>query len=81
MHKKIILGFIVIALTFFVSNANAAGTPDLIVQDIAWTPTNPSIGDTVTFTATIMNQGNASSNGGYVHFYLDGSTTPSFVIG
>ena len=56
--------------------ARASDTPDLIIQDITWTPTNPSLGDAVTFTAVIMNQGNGSSNNGYIHFYLDGSTSP-----
>ena len=56
--------------------ARASDTPDLIIQDITWTPTNPSLGDTVTFTAAIMNQGNGSSSSGYIHFYLDGSTSP-----
>ena len=56
--------------------ASASDTPDLIIQDIIWTPTNPSLGDTVTFTAVIMNQGNTSSSSGYIHFYLDGSTSP-----
>jgi subtilase family serine protease len=56
--------------------ARASDTPDLIIQDITWTPTNPSLGDTVTFTAVIMNQGNASSSSSYIHFYLDGSTSP-----
>ena len=48
---------------------------DLKVQDIRWSPTNPSIGDTVTFTATIKNQGSGSSAGNRAYFYLDGSTT------
>ncbi|PXF57493.1 MAG: hypothetical protein C4B59_15175, partial [Candidatus Methanogaster sp.] len=56
--------------------ARAADTPDLIIQDITWTPTTPSLGDTVTFTVAIMNQGNGSSSSGYAHFYLDGSTSP-----
>ncbi|MCX9085306.1 MAG: Ig-like domain-containing protein [Candidatus Methanoperedens sp.] len=56
--------------------ASADTSPDLIVQDITWSPTNPSLGDTVTFTTTIQNQGNGTSNAGYVYFYLDGLVTP-----
>jgi hypothetical protein len=48
---------------------------DLIVQDITWTPSNPSIGDTITFTVTIKNQGSGSSHGSYVNYYLDGSSS------
>ncbi len=41
--------------------------PDLITTDISWSPTNPEEGDDVTFSATIKNQGGASTPDGTVH--------------
>ena len=47
--------------------------PDLVVESITWEPTSPSIGDTVTFTVTIKNQGAGRSGSSYVHYFRDGS--------
>jgi len=38
-------------------------------------PTSSSIGEVVTFLATIKNQGNGKSGGGKIHFYLDQATS------
>src|SRR3972149_3473440 len=67
---------IFLAYIFITVNIAAAVGPDLIVQDISWSPTNPSLSDTVTFTIIIKNQGNGTSNAGYIYFYLDGLVTP-----
>ncbi len=45
--------------------------PDLIVEAITWSPASPSIGDKVTFTATIKNQGSGKADDSYVDFYVD----------
>jgi phosphatidylinositol-3-phosphatase len=53
-----------------------AGISDLVVTNISWTPTNPSVGTPVTFSATIKNQGTGSSPNGVVHgiaFKVDGT--------
>ena len=47
--------------------------PDLVVQDIWWSPSNPKEGDTVTFTAKTKNQGSGNAGGFYVCYYVDGS--------
>ena len=47
---------------------------DLIIQAVTWSPASPSIGDTVTFTATIKNQGGSRADSSRVHFYIDGSS-------
>jgi len=47
---------------------SATSLSDLVVQDIIWTPTNTSIGETVTFTATIKNQGLGSSSSSRAYF-------------
>ncbi|OGO30532.1 MAG: hypothetical protein A2Z29_11165 [Chloroflexi bacterium RBG_16_56_11] len=45
--------------------------PDLVIQSIMRSPENVSIGDNVTFTATVKNQGKNKSLGTQVAFYLD----------
>ena len=47
--------------------------PDLIIQDIYWSPSNPKEGDTVTFTVKTKNQGSENAGGFYVCYYVDGS--------
>jgi len=46
--------------------------PDLLVQDITWSPANASIGDTVTFTATFLNQGSNKVQNAEATYYIDG---------
>ncbi len=53
-----------------------AGTPDLVVTDISWTPTTPVTGDAITMKATIKNQGTVATPSGIVHgvaFTSDGN--------
>ena len=49
--------------------------PDLVVTDVTWTPAAPKIGDEVTLSATIKNNGNGASPAGTTHgvaFFIDG---------
>ena len=60
--------------------------PDLTVQDIWWSPSNPKEGDTVTFTVKVKNQGSGSAGTSTVKYYIDGSyvgsdTVPSLSAG
>ncbi|WP_336212375.1 discoidin domain-containing protein [Nonomuraea sp. LPB2021202275-12-8] len=41
-----------------------ADTADLIASPVAWTPSNPAQGDTVTFSVAIRNQGTVASSSG-----------------
>jgi hypothetical protein len=52
---------------------NFSGTvaPDLIIQDITWTPPNPSTGDSVTFTIAVKNQGTSTAGYFFVHWDRD----------
>lgn len=52
-------------------SAFATLAPDLIIQNITWLPKNPSIGDMVTFSTTIKNQGDDESSTCLVAYYLD----------
>jgi subtilase family serine protease len=45
--------------------------PDLIVTDITYSPTSPTIGNAVTFSAVIKNQGTAVGTAGIVAFQVD----------
>ncbi len=45
--------------------------PDLVIEQITWTPPEPAIGDTVTFTVTVKNQGEANSGYAYIAYYID----------
>jgi hypothetical protein len=42
----------------------AVSSSDLVAAAVGWTPNNPGAGNTVTFTASIRNQGNIASAGG-----------------
>lgn len=48
--------------------------PDLIIQDISWSPSNPEQGDTITFTVTIKNQGSELAGISYLESYIDGNS-------
>ena len=45
--------------------------PDLIIDDISWSPTEPSLSDNVSFTATVTNQGSGVSGNSTINFYVD----------
>lgn len=62
--------------------------PDLVVTNISWSPSNPEAGNTVTLTATVKNQGAATTAGvtNVVGFNVGstkvtGSTTSSIATG
>ncbi|MQY81038.1 MAG: hypothetical protein GH158_02190, partial [Dehalococcoidia bacterium] len=45
--------------------------PDLIIDDISWSPTEPSLSDNVSFTVTVTNQGSGVSGNSTINFYVD----------
>ncbi len=45
--------------------------PDLIIQDISWSPDNPEQGDTITFTVTIKNIGEFTADPSTVKYYIN----------
>lgn len=48
--------------------------PDLVVASIAWLPKNPSIGEKVTFTVTVKNEGDKTAAGSNVNLSIDGNS-------
>jgi subtilase family serine protease len=55
--------------------------PDLVIESITWVPENPVIGNTVTFQATIKNQGNGQSAACEVGYYIDDTSLHQVPIG
>jgi len=47
--------------------------PDLVITDLTCNPASPTVGDVITFTATIKNQGTAAGIPGVVSFSIDGA--------
>ncbi|KKG13545.1 hypothetical protein EO98_05415 [Methanosarcina sp. 2.H.T.1A.6] len=47
--------------------------PDLVIEDLFWNPVNPETGEQVTITATVKNQGDATSGTTNLVFYSNGS--------
>jgi subtilase family serine protease len=45
--------------------------PDLVISAVSWSPETPSVGDTVTFTVTVANQGGGQATSFYVAYYVD----------
>src|SRR6185295_11602505 len=53
----------------------SGGLPDLIVTNVTWSPTTPTVGQPVLFSATIKNQGTAATPNGIaegIAFLVDG---------
>jgi uncharacterized repeat protein (TIGR01451 family) len=86
--KKIpvlILAFILIIPTLAFSALNsapvkAASGPDLIVQEIALSPSQPAIDNTVTITVTVKNQGSAQAGQNYLVCYADSTILATVTI-
>src|SRR4030042_3481962 len=53
--------------------ASASAGPDLVIDSVSWSPVTPSIRDTVTFTATIRNQGDSQAAVSRIAYYIDDS--------
>ena len=72
----------------YTSTTNLVVTPvsssDLVASSVSWSPGNPSAGNTVTFTATLKNQGTAATAAGthgVTVTILSGSTTVTTFTG
>jgi subtilase family serine protease len=55
--------------------------PDLTIQDITWTPQNPSKNDVVTFTITVKNQGSGRAESCHLGYYINGEYNSVVKIG
>jgi PGF-pre-PGF domain-containing protein len=47
--------------------------PDLVIEELSWTPANPAPGDTVTVTATVRNRGTGKSEETSLAYNIDGT--------
>ncbi|MFJ5263222.1 CARDB domain-containing protein [Streptomyces sp. NPDC088387] len=59
----------------------AAPAPDLVVNDLTWTPATPSEADNVTVRATVRNAGTAASPASTVNVSIDGTVAGSAPVG
>ncbi len=46
--------------------------PDLVIEDVTWSPQSPSSGETVTFTVRLKNLGSGRARSFWVYYYNDG---------
>lgn len=46
--------------------------PDLTIQELTWSPSDAGVGDNVTLTATVTNQGSGEARVNQLTFYVDG---------
>lgn len=70
-------------MTCRVQSVRAPSYPDLVLYLISWTPSSPKVGDTISFTVYIENQGtvDTSSWGSFdVQAYIDGSNVGEWII-
>jgi subtilase family serine protease len=58
--------------------ASPASTPDLIIETVTWSPEIPLIGNTVTFTLTVKNQGSDQAVSSHFAYYIDDAYQTSF---
>jgi subtilase family serine protease len=58
----------------------AVTAPDLVIQDVEWSPMNPQPGDEVEFTVTVRNRGDEAAGGSYINYYIDKSFRGSHII-
>ena len=73
-----LLGFVPSGLA---QPALAAPAPDLIIPDISLSPIHPAIGDSVTITLTVRNQGDALAFGSSAVCYIDDAILATNSIG
>ncbi|NQE45143.1 hypothetical protein C5S31_03850 [ANME-1 cluster archaeon GoMg2] len=64
-------------LTAYLEVKESEQKPDLVIQDISWSPSSPEQGDTITFTVKIKNQGTGSAESSTVKYYIDSSYVAS----
>ena len=85
MRKTVTRTIVILLACLLVTNifglyppkVSADAGPDLIVEDIALSPANPAINDTVTITVTVKNQGTAGAGASYVTCYVDSTILAS----
>ncbi|MEE9400086.1 MAG: CARDB domain-containing protein, partial [Dehalococcoidales bacterium] len=55
-------------------------TPDLIIEALAWSPESPAVGDAVTFTVTVKNQGSERAGNFNIDYYVDEEHLASVMV-
>jgi subtilase family serine protease len=60
--------------------AFTTGLPDLVLEDVAWVPASPAVGETVTITALLDNIGSPTERPVFVEFMMDGTVIGSTTV-
>src|SRR4030042_1292117 len=60
--------------------AYAAGGPDLVIESITWSPQTPAIGNLMTFTVKVKNQGDDLAGRSRILFFIDNDIADSAFI-
>ena len=69
------------SMSFTVAAAPPAPEPDLVIDSLGLSPTSPADGDSVQFSATVRNIGDASTGGSFtVSFRVNGTVVHSEVV-
>lgn len=58
-------------IPFMNGQAFADTGPDLTIESISWSPESPAIRDTITFTPTVINQGDSPAPQSRIDYYID----------
>jgi putative sterol carrier protein len=70
-------GIVIGVLVYLLLRHGGGGQPDLVIQDMALSPTDPTAGEEVIFTVTVNNQGDGNSGSSNVSFFVDASLKDS----
>ena len=54
--------------------------PDLVIQEISWSPKSPYVEDDVTFTIVMTNRGKDKTVSSYVAYYIDGAFQDTITV-
>ena len=60
------------------ANFGGALVPDLVLESLTWSPISPLVGDTLTFTLVVGNQGDLVSGDFRVYVFLDDGISPTW---
>ena len=77
-HLKVVIDYYQVVVESDETNNERTVTlstvvPDLIIKDITWTPQNAGVGDNVTFTVVIKNQGGGDATASRASYYINGT--------
>ncbi len=58
----------------------AVAAPDLVIQDVTWSPLCPQAGEEVDFSLVMKNRGDYKAGSSYISYYVDGASRGRHLI-